>query len=78
MNDMPLNVKVLVLRAFLEAYGWVRKNTEGDHHHFVYPLRRGKVTLVGKDSDDTSAELLASILRQAGVTQKELRKWLNR
>ena len=75
---MPLNVKVRVLRAFLQAYGWMYRNSEGDHHHFVHPIKPGKVTIVGKDGQDTAAELLASILRQAGLTQKELRRWLNR
>jgi hypothetical protein len=36
------------------------------------------VTLVGSDSRATFGMLLASILKQAGLTMKELRTWLNR
>ena len=73
-----LQIKVRGLIAFLEAGGWRRKNTEGDHHHFVHGARPGKVTLVGERGDDVGGFLLNSILRQAGLTAKDLRRWLNR
>jgi predicted RNA binding protein YcfA (HicA-like mRNA interferase family) len=75
---MPLLIKVRDLIAFLHADGWQFKNSEGDHHHFVHPVKSGKVTLVGERGDDIGGFLLNSILRQAGLTAKDLRKWLNR
>lgn len=75
---MPFRTKVRDLVAFLQAEGWRLKNTEGDHHHYVHPVKTGKVTLVGERGDDVGGFLLNSILRQAGVTAKELRRWLNR
>jgi predicted RNA binding protein YcfA (HicA-like mRNA interferase family) len=75
---MPLNVKVRVLKELLKEHGWIYRNTEGDHHHFVHPTRTGKVTLVGSDNRAAFGMLLASILKQAGLTMKELRTWLSR
>ena len=75
---MALTVKVRDVQAFLAEAGWQRKNTEGDHHHYTHPVKRGKVTLVGERGDDVSPGLLNSILRQAGLTRKELHVWLNR
>jgi predicted RNA binding protein YcfA (HicA-like mRNA interferase family) len=76
--SVPLNVSVRVLTRFLNEHGWEYKNTEGDHHHFVNGSRPGKVTIVGPENHSVFGGLLASILRQAGLNTKELRKWLNR
>jgi predicted RNA binding protein YcfA (HicA-like mRNA interferase family) len=75
---MAFQVKLRDLVAFLTDHEWRFKNTEGDHHHYVHPSRPGKVTLVGERGDDIGGGLLNSILRQAGLTPKELRAWLNR
>jgi predicted RNA binding protein YcfA (HicA-like mRNA interferase family) len=63
---------------FLSEDGWLYKNTEGDHHQYVHATKPGKVTLVGERGHDIGGGLLNSILRQAGLTSKELRTWLNR
>lgn len=76
--EVPLNVKVRVLKEFLKEHGWTYRNTEGDHHHYVHSQRAGKVTIVGPDNRSTFGMLLASILKQSGLTMKELRTWLNR
>ena len=75
---MPFTIKLRDLIAFLADHGWKYKNTEGDHHHYTHPARAGKVTVVGDRGDDVTAGLVNSILRQAGLTRKELREWLNR
>ena len=75
---MAFTIKLRDLIAFLTEHGWEYKNTEGDHHHYIHPGRTGKVTVVGERGTDVGEGLLNSILRQAGLTQKELRKWLNR
>ncbi len=75
---MPFNITVRVLETFLKEHGWFHKNTEGDHRHFIHPTRPGKVTLVGSGNRATFGALLASILKQAGLTMEELRTWLNR
>ena len=75
---MAFTVKVRDVQAFLTEDGWQRKNTEGDHHRYIHTVKTGKVTLVGERGDDVPAGLLNSILRQAGLTRKELHVWLNR
>jgi predicted RNA binding protein YcfA (HicA-like mRNA interferase family) len=44
----------------------------------AFTVKTGKVTLVGERGDDVPAGRLNSILRQAGLTRKELHVWLNR
>ena len=75
---MAFQVKLRDLIAFLKEHEWQYKNTEGDHHHYIHLSRAGKVTLVGERGDDIGGSLLNSILRQAGLTPRELRSWLNR
>ncbi|MEV2699495.1 type II toxin-antitoxin system HicA family toxin, partial [Paenibacillus larvae] len=29
----------------LREDGWIHKNTEGDHWHFIHPTKKGKVTV---------------------------------
>nr|WP_313784914.1 type II toxin-antitoxin system HicA family toxin [Paenibacillus larvae] len=29
----------------LKEDGWIHKNTEGDHWHFIHPTKKGKVTV---------------------------------
>jgi len=75
---VAIQIKVRDLVTFLTGHGWQLKNTEGGHHHYVHPAKPGKVTLVGERGDDIGGFLLNSILRQAGLTLKEFRAWLNR
>jgi predicted RNA binding protein YcfA (HicA-like mRNA interferase family) len=75
---MAFRIKVRDLLAFLRLHGWEPKTTEGDHHHYVHSDKAGKVTIVGERGDDIGGFLLNSILRQAGLTIKELRAWVNR
>jgi predicted RNA binding protein YcfA (HicA-like mRNA interferase family) len=75
---MSLQIKIRDLVTFLHQNGWQGKNTEGDHHHYIHPTKAGKVTLIGERGDDIGGFLLNSVLRQAGLSLKELRRWLNR
>ena len=75
---MPLIVKVRLLEAFLKERGWIHKNTEGDHHQYIHPTLPGKVTVPGQPNLDLAPGTLDSILKQAKITKKELRTWLNR
>jgi predicted RNA binding protein YcfA (HicA-like mRNA interferase family) len=43
------------------------KNQEGSHRQFVHPLKTGKVTVAGHESDDVPPKTLKSILKQAGL-----------
>lgn len=43
------------------------KSQEGSHRQFVHPLKAGKVTVAGHESDDIPPKTLKSILKQAGL-----------
>jgi predicted RNase H-like HicB family nuclease/predicted RNA binding protein YcfA (HicA-like mRNA interferase family) len=45
---VAFTVKVRDVLTFLTQDGWQHKNTEGDHHHYIHPVKTGKVTLVGE------------------------------
>lgn len=46
--------------------GWVYKDTEGDHYHFVHPTKQGKITIPHPRKDLTPFEVW-SIERQSGL-----------
>lgn len=50
----------------LEKDGWQLKAVKGDHHQFVHPSKRGKVT-VPHPAKDLKKGTVGSILRQAGL-----------
>jgi predicted RNA binding protein YcfA (HicA-like mRNA interferase family) len=55
----------------LEADGWVLVATRGSHRQFKHPRKLGRVTVAGKLSDDMAPGTLNSILKQAGLKEKE-------
>ena len=46
--------------------GWVYKNTEGSHKHFVHPTLPGKIT-IPQHPGDLKIKTANSILKQAGL-----------
>lgn len=58
--------KVSEVLALLAADGWVKVTTRGDHRQFKHPLKKGKVTVRGKNSEVLDQFLLNSIWKQAG------------
>ena len=55
-----------VLRLLAED-GWVLVATRGSHRQYKHPVKRGRVTVAGKVSDDLAPGTLNSILKQAGL-----------
>jgi predicted RNA binding protein YcfA (HicA-like mRNA interferase family) len=55
------------IRTRLEQDGWMLKSQKGSHMHFVHPVKKGKVTIVGKPSTTPPDGTYLSILRQAGL-----------
>jgi predicted RNA binding protein YcfA (HicA-like mRNA interferase family) len=45
--------------------GWLLVATRGSHRQFEHPVKTGRVTVAGKDSDDLAPGTLNSILKQA-------------
>lgn len=50
----------------LKDDGWIHKNTEGDHYHFVHPTKKGKVT-VPHPKKGLKRRTTKSIFEQAGL-----------
>ncbi|WP_274374913.1 type II toxin-antitoxin system HicA family toxin [Aminithiophilus ramosus] len=50
----------------LKKDGWELCRTEGSHHHFVHPTKKGLVT-VPHPKKDLTTKTAKSILKQAGL-----------
>lgn len=50
----------------LEADGWYKVHTVGDHHQFKHPMKQGKVT-VTHPKKDIPLKTLKSIEKQSGL-----------
>ena len=57
--------KVREVIRLLENNGWYLAYVRGDHRQFRHNVKKGKVTVNGKLSDNLSQELLNSIWKQA-------------
>ena len=64
-----------MLRA-LERAGWYIRAREGSHVHLKHDARPGRVTIPIHARETLQPFVLASILRQAGLTAEDLRKLL--
>jgi len=65
-------MKIRDLIALIEAKGWRRVRTRGSHRQYHHPERPGTVTTAGKPGKDLSQDMIGSILKQAGLTRKDL------
>ncbi len=52
--------------AALKADGWYEVNSEGSHHQFKHPVKKGRVT-VKDPTKDIPRKTLDSIERQSGL-----------
>jgi predicted RNA binding protein YcfA (HicA-like mRNA interferase family) len=55
----------------LEADGWFLVATRGSHRQYRHARKPGRVTVAGKLSDDMAPGTLNSILKQAGLKEKQ-------
>lgn len=51
----------------LKKDGWVQKNQEGSHKHFIHPTKKGKVQVPVHGSKDLKPGTLNKILKDAGL-----------
>ena len=56
----------------LERDGWTLRDTRGSHRQYTHPAKPGRVTVPGHLGDDLSPGMIGSILKQAGLTRKDL------
>ena len=52
--------------ALLKKDGWYKIKSNGDHHHFKHPFKKGRVT-VPHPRKDLSPAVLKSISKQSGI-----------
>lgn len=50
----------------LEDDSWYIVKTRGSHRQYKHPMKKGRVTVAGKPSDDLAPGTLNSIYKQAG------------
>jgi predicted RNA binding protein YcfA (HicA-like mRNA interferase family) len=62
--DMPL--KPIEMERILLKDGWLLKDQEGSHRHYVHPVKHGKVT-IPFHSKELSKIVEKSIRKQAGL-----------
>jgi predicted RNA binding protein YcfA (HicA-like mRNA interferase family) len=58
-------MKVNEILVMLKADGWYLVATRGSHRQFRHPVKSGRVTVPGKQSDDLAPGTLNSVLKQA-------------
>ncbi|KAA6327341.1 hypothetical protein EZS27_023666 [termite gut metagenome] len=61
-------IKVSLILSRLQKDGWILVHWKGSHRQFKHPVKQGKVTVNGKESDDIWGPLLKSIESQSGLT----------
>ncbi len=65
-------MKIRDMIAFIESDGWRLARTRGSHRQYHHLQRPGAVTIAGKPGKDLSKDMIASILKQAGLGRKDL------
>ena len=59
----PCRMKVNEILLMLKMDGWYLAATQGSHRQFKHPVKKGRVTVPGKPSDDLAPGTLSSIPR---------------
>ena len=67
-------MKVKEILKLLEQDGWYLARTKGSHRQFKHPEKAGAVTVAGKESLDVPRGTLNSILKKAGLKQREVER----
>jgi predicted RNA binding protein YcfA (HicA-like mRNA interferase family) len=64
-------MKVRELIALIEADGWFLVRTKGSHRQFHHTTKSATVTVAGKPSVDIPPGTVNSVLKQAGLKEKD-------
>ncbi len=62
---MPLKVRDIL--KLLDDDGWFLVTTRGSHRQLKHPSKPGRVTVIGKPSENLAPGTLNSILKQSGL-----------
>lgn len=64
-------MKVRDLIRLIETDGWRHVRTRGSHRQYKHPAKKGRVTVPVHPGDDLHTGALKSVLRQAGLGEKQ-------
>ncbi|KQP10841.1 MAG: type II toxin-antitoxin system HicA family toxin [Methylobacterium sp.] len=64
-------MKVREIIRWIEADGWFLVTTRGSHRQYKHLTKRGRVTVAGAMSDEIAPGTRASILKQAGLKERD-------
>lgn len=67
-------MKVREVIKLIEADGWYQVTCEGSHRQFKHPTKKGRVTIAGNLGDDIAKGTLNSILKQASLKKKQVKR----
>lgn len=62
-------MKIKEILKLLEKDGWFKVAQRGSHRQFKHNLKKGRVTVAGKQSDEIDKGTLNSILKQAQLKE---------
>lgn len=62
-------MKVRTLLKLLKHDGWFELARRGSHRQLKHPVKKGRVTVPGKPSDELASGTLNSILKQSGLKE---------
>ena len=65
-------MKIRDVLSLLQRNGWTIIATRGSHRQLAHPENPGKVTIAGHPNDDLAPGTLNSILKQAGLSKRDL------
>jgi len=60
-------VKVKEAIKIIENDGWYLKETRGSHRQYKHTIKKGRVTIAGKPSDELHPKTLKSIFKQSQI-----------
>lgn len=63
-------MKIKEVLKLIEQDGWFQVAQRGSHRQFKHNLKKGRVTIAGKSSDDINKGTLNSILKQAQLKKE--------
>ncbi len=63
------NMKIKEIIKLIEEDGWSLVVQRGSHKQYKHSLKKGRVTIAGKSSDEVAKGTLNSILKQAQLKE---------
>lgn len=55
------------IEKILKKDGWVLKNQEGSHKHYIHPTKKGKIQIPDHGKQDLKLKTANTILKDAGL-----------